>query len=183
MRINMTPVASATPNDVAPGSRGKNRRRGRGRPGGPGPVRSIVATGGVPVGGNPHRPPSPIPPAVGQEGAPGEGPSQGKKRRRRRRRKRRGGEGQGAAQFDPAAPVHFFSVEGRQPGGGGNGTPGPNGQKRRRRRRRRRGRGNRPDMPAGSGPAPGGDSNGQSMNHEQAPPPPAAPDGESRDGE
>ncbi|HEU5060743.1 MAG TPA: ATP-dependent DNA helicase RecQ, partial [Kofleriaceae bacterium] len=50
MRINMTPVASATPNDVAPGARGKNRRRGRpgGRPGGP--VRSIVATGGQPVG-------------------------------------------------------------------------------------------------------------------------------------
>ena len=180
MRINMTPVASATPNDVAPGARGKNRRRGRGpggRPGGP-PMRSIVATGGVPVGGGAPqgpRPGGPVPPAVAQPGAgamPG-GEGSGKKRRRRRRRKRRGGDGQGTGQFDPTAPVHFFSVEG-QPGGGapvpgGNGAPAPNGQKKRRRRRRRRGRGGRPDLPPGA-ERPPGDANGQS----QAPSPPAA---------
>jgi len=201
MRINMTPVASATPNDVAPGARGKNRRRGRGpggRPGGPGPVRSIVASGGMPVGGRPQggqRPGGgPVPPAVaGQDGAMPGAEGAGKKRRRRRRRKRRGGEGgQGAAQFDPSAPVHFFSVEGQQGGGGGgggggNGAPGPNGQKRRRRRRRRRGRGNRPDLPPGS-ERPPGESNGQaqSVPHEHAGPPaasptPRPPEGESRD--
>jgi ATP-dependent DNA helicase RecQ len=200
MRINMTPVASATPNDVAPGARGKNRRRGRGPGGRPDrPMRSIVATGGQPVGGG-HaqgpRPAGPVPPGIAQQrpdGAPG-GEGGGKKRRRRRRRKRRGGDGQNPAQFDPTAPVHFFSVEGQPRGGGGggvpggNGAPGPNGQKKRRRRRRRRGRGNRPDLPPGAERPQGADNSGPSQAgspEHAAPAAPVArpPDGTSRDGE
>ena len=201
MRINMTPVASATPNDVAPGGRGKNnRRRSRGPGGRPGgPVRSVVASGGQPVGGGygqgmSQRPGGPVPPGIAQQrpdGAPG-GEGGGKKRRRRRRRKRRGGDGQNPGQFDPTAPVHFFSVEG-QPGGGGgapggNGAPGPNGQKKRRRRRRRRGRGNRPDLPPGAERPQGADGGGSSQAgspEHAAPAAPASrpPDGTSRDGE
>jgi len=201
MRINMTPVASATPNDMAPGARKNRRGRGRGpggRPGGP-PVRSVVASGGVPVyRGQPQgpRPGGPVPPQVAQqgEGMPG-GEGGGKKRRRRRRRKRRGGgDGQMGAPFDPTAPVHFFSVEGQQggggnfnAGGGGNGAPAPNGQKKRRRRRRRRGRGGRPDLPPGADRPQGEGGNGQSTgSHESAPPAPSMappPDGGSRDGE
>jgi hypothetical protein len=200
MRINMTPVASATPNDVAPGARGKNRRRSRGPGGRPtGPVRSIVASGGQPVGGGygqGPRPGGPVPPGIAQQrpdGAPG-GDGGGKKRRRRRRRKRRGGDGQNPGQFDPTAPVHFFSVEGQPSGGGGggapggNGAPGPNGQKKRRRRRRRRGRGNRPDLPPGTERPQGADSSGQSQSgspEHAAPAAPVArpPDGTSRDSE
>jgi ATP-dependent DNA helicase RecQ len=137
MRINMTPVASATPNDVAPGARKQRRRRGR-LPGpmtGPsGSSRSVVATG-APA-------PRPAPPAVSAApSAEGEG---GKKRRRRRRRRRRGEAGAPGQSFDAGTPINFFSVEGQQ---AGNGVPTPNGQRKRRRRRRRRGRGGRTDAP------------------------------------
>jgi ATP-dependent DNA helicase RecQ len=141
MRINMTPVASATPNDVAPGARKQRRRRGP-MPGPTRPARpmgrSVVATG-TPAA------PRPAPPAVAAPAASeGEG---GKKRRRRRRRRRRGDAGGLGQPFDAGTPINFFSVEGQQTG---NGVPTPNGQRKRRRRRRRRGRGGRPDSPGAS---------------------------------
>ena len=143
MRINMTPVASATPNDVAPAAHKKRRRRkpqGDSQQG-PTEVRAIA----------------PRPTADGD-------PSP-KKRRRRRRRKKKGADNGGAATTDTQGPVTFFSVDwskdstARDPSGqagsgprtaqaGQAGASNDNaegeGQKKRRRRRRRRGRGGKP---------------------------------------
>ncbi|HWM86838.1 MAG TPA: RecQ family ATP-dependent DNA helicase [Kofleriaceae bacterium] len=179
MRINMTPVASATPNDVAPSAR-KQRRRPRGRlPGAPMP-RSVVATGS-PTG--PAHAPRPTPVVLSGDGEAG-----GKKRKRRRRRRKRGAEGAATGQqFDAGAPVNFFSVEGQA---AGNGSVGPNGQRRKRRRRRRRGRGgSRTDAPGGAPLAQqgaqtqnGAPQNGAPQNGVQAPPPAESPSPPRPDG-
>jgi ATP-dependent DNA helicase RecQ len=173
MRINMTPVASATPNDVAPSARKQRRRRGR-LPERPVP-RSMSSSAPAPSG---PRVPRPAPPAVAATQVEGEG---GKKRRRRRRRRRRGTEGAALGQpFDIATPVNFFSVEGQQ---AGNGAPGQNGLKRKRRRRRRRGRGGRTDGPAtgapheGGQPPPNGAPSASPVPSPGAEAPPARPDG------
>jgi ATP-dependent DNA helicase RecQ len=185
MRINMTPVASATPNDVAPNARKQRRRRGR-LPGGPAP-RPMSSLGSGPT--SVTRMPSARVPGAGPTGAPGPGAGAdpgladagGKKRRRKRRRRRRGPEGAATGQpFDTGAPVNFFSVEGQA---GGNGAPGPNGLRKKRRRRRRRGRGGRPDSPGGPPPQNGAPSlqNGASgTSPPAADPHPSRPD-DSRD--
>ena len=110
MRINMTPVASATPNDQPPSARNKKKRRKRRVANGQ------VSPGAPPAIAAPQTPGSP----VDADGAPG------KKRRRRRRRRRKPGAGGVAAD----GPVDFFSTDGPK-----NGQK----KKRRRRRRRRRG--------------------------------------------
>ncbi|HKE18869.1 MAG TPA: ATP-dependent DNA helicase RecQ [Kofleriaceae bacterium] len=173
MRINMTPVASATPNDVAPSARKQRRGRRGPLPGGPrgsgGPINRSVMNGASPSG---MHTPRPAPPAVA---APlSDGDAGGKKKRRRRRRRRRGeGAGPPGQSFDTGAPVNFFSVEG-QPGG--NGAPGQNGLRRRRRRRRRRGRGGRPDAPGGGPGQDGGPANQNGAPQNGAPPQASPPE-------
>ncbi len=134
LRINMTPVASATPNDNP--QRKKKRRRRPGQPGGAMP-------GGRPSGTGPGsaaaQRPGANPTAAGEPGQPGSG----KKRRRRRRRRKKTPAGAPL----PEGPVTFFSMAGGSGGGGGggknsgNGNGNGNGGRKRRRRRRRRGRG------------------------------------------
>jgi hypothetical protein len=110
LRINMTPIASATPNDQPPSPRGKKRRKRR-LPNGQSPA----PTAASPAHG------SPTPRSEPGDGAPA-APGSDKKRRRRRRRRKGGG---GAEADGPV--VTFFSTEGSS-----------NGKKKRRRRRRRR---------------------------------------------
>jgi ATP-dependent DNA helicase RecQ len=155
MRINSTPVASATPNDQ-PG-KGKRRRR---RPPGqrsnppqrqqpqqrPAPAASIAASA------------SPAPPAVANGGAAngaGAGPDgDAPRKKKRRRRRRKGGRNNpnSGASMQQDGPISFFSLAvssgpGRQSGGGGNGNGAArDGQPKKRRRRRRR-RGKNGDSP------------------------------------
>ncbi len=132
LRINMTPVASATPNDNP--QRKKKRRRRPGQPGGAAPGgRPASGGGGVPA---PARQAAGSSPAAAEAGQPGSG----KKRRRRRRRRKKSPAGGPL----PEGPVTFFSMAGQGSGGGGsggNGNGNGNGGRKRRRRRRRRGRG------------------------------------------
>ncbi len=138
MRINMTPVASATPNDVAPARKSKKRRR---------PVRNGEAFFSEPGG---TAAPASVAPADGggggaDSGANADGDSQGRRRKRRRKKRRRKRSG-GAQTGD--GTVSFFSStssSGWSPPQEQQRTEG--GKKRRRRRRRGRGRGGNGQSP------------------------------------
>ncbi len=137
LRLNMAPVASAKPSDVAKrqGSKPK-RRRNNNRPTRPLDINagSVVATA-APMNG-------PRSPANGTEqrngayvsGAEGEG---GAKKKRRRRRKKKKGDG-GAAPSVSDKPIDFFSSSSSPLAPTGIQQ---NAGKKKRRRRRRRGSG------------------------------------------
>jgi ATP-dependent DNA helicase RecQ len=127
MRINMTPVASATPNDVAPNNKKKKRRR-RGEPGYPGS-------------------------GVGAEGATVvvlQDPGAGRKRRRRRRRKR----GAGTRPGTQEGPVSFFSTQTKWTPSAEPARDEPGRRRRRRKRRGRNGRQGREEGRSETQPAP-----------------------------
>jgi ATP-dependent DNA helicase RecQ len=123
MRINMTPVASATPNDVAPSHKKKKRRRRGDEP---------VYPGAAASSGN------------GATAVVLQDPESSRKRRRRRRRRKRGAGGRPATH---EGPVAFFSTQWSPPAESGREEPG-----RRRRRRKRRGRNGRPGREGGRPP-------------------------------
>jgi ATP-dependent DNA helicase RecQ len=122
MRINMTPVASATPNDVAPSRKKKKRRRRGDEPVYP----------GMAAAGNGASAPS----------APPSDENGGRKRRRRRRRRKRAGGSMRPMQHE--GPVTFFSTQWPAPDAGARDEGG-----RRRRRRKRRSRNGRPGSQGG----------------------------------
>ncbi len=134
MRINMTPVASANPNDVAPTHRTKKKRR-----------RRKPSTGAGHAASN-----SAAPPQTGRQQATSSDPNgdpnapKRKKKRRRRRRKKSQTTPQATGITIPEGPVTFFSTPGGSSGDSGNASNNggnSNTGKRRRRRRRRRGSG------------------------------------------
>jgi ATP-dependent DNA helicase RecQ len=119
MRINMTPVASATPNDAAATIKGKKRRRPR-------PAGAAASEAARP---------QPAPPGASSEPVP-------RKKRRRRKRRRKPNERQtNGIGLSPNVdePITFFSVEGSRGDHGSRGAGGPAKRKRRRRRRKRPG--------------------------------------------
>jgi len=137
MRINMTPVASATPNDQAPKGRKSKKRRRRRKAGGGGANGEAQVNPQARANSRGSQQTAQAP--AGQAGDAS--PPTGKKKRRRRRRKRGGGQraGQVAAQ---EGPITFFSMEPSN-GSSKNNSASANTGKKRRRRRRRRGRGGR----------------------------------------
>jgi ATP-dependent DNA helicase RecQ len=123
MRINMTPVASATPNDVAPSRKKKKRRRHADEPAYPGIAASTGAS-------------APVPPPSDENSG----------RKRRRRRRRRKGAAGSMRPMQHEGPVAFFSTQwpASSPGAAVRDEGG-----RRRRRRKRRGRNGRPATQGG----------------------------------
>jgi ATP-dependent DNA helicase RecQ len=122
MRINMTPVASATPNDQPPSNKKKRRKRRSNANGKPAPQ-----SGGAQSNAAPRPTTNTAPRATVDSNSDGE--AQPKKRRRRRRRRKKSA-ASGADALSTEGPIDFFSTT-------GSGTGGK--KKRRRRRRRRRG--------------------------------------------
>ena len=118
MRINMRPVASATPNDVqAPTRRSKKRNA------------TTKTNKMAPVGNN----------GIRNEQKTDTRPPGEEKRRRRRRRRRKRAAGDAPPQNHrtqvPDGPVQVFSPTGSN-GGSTSGKPNGNGKRRRRRRKR-----------------------------------------------
>jgi ATP-dependent DNA helicase RecQ len=148
MRINMTPVASATPNDVAPSNKKKKRRR----------------RGDEPVY------PGAAPSSDGPRAAVVLADSEGSRKRRRRRRRRKGGAGARPATHE--GPVAFFSTPWSPP------DAGRDEQGRRRRRRKRRGRNGRPGREGGRPPESQASQPSQPGAASPPPRPPPPPSGE-----
>ncbi len=126
MRINMTPVASATPNDVAPSRKKKKRRRHADEP---------VVYPGMSAGNGASAPVAAAPPSDENSG----------RKRRRRRRRRKGAGGSSTRPMQHEGPVAFFSTQ--WPAASAPGVRDEGG--RRRRRRKRRGRNGRPGTQGG----------------------------------
>ena len=135
MRLNMAPVASAGPSDVAKRSKKKPGRRRKPT------LKAVDINAGSVISAVSET--SPVAIATHSAGTHSEegGP---KKRKRRRRRKKKPGDAVGEASTASDAPIDFFSSNTSnlaptgitQGGGGGNGS-----QKKKRRRRRKRGSG------------------------------------------
>ncbi len=132
MRINMRPVASATPNDVVARKPKKRKSRSAGndkRNGQQSPLRG-TGNSATKTAARPHTPQAN---GAAGNGAPGTGDE--KRRRRRRRKKRNSPNSASRNPGLPEGPISFFSPSGPQPGKTNGGRP--EGTKRKRRRRRR----------------------------------------------
>ena len=122
MRINMTPVASATPNDAPRETRAPKKRKRKRPPGTSAPEATTTPSQSA---------------ANSEENS---GPTEPKRKRRRRRRRKRNAQNSPGTNASgvaiPEGPVAFFSSTSASSNGNGTATPS-----KRKRRRRRRGRG------------------------------------------
>ena len=129
MRLNMTPVASANPNQVQPRQPKKNRKRNAKKQR-PRPITSLLTPAPTTATAGP----------TANDGSPNPNPKS--KRKRRRKRKKRGGGSGGEAATD-SGDIMFFSIDSSSKPTNSSGNvagnqnqPGNSSKKRKRRRRR-----------------------------------------------
>lgn len=132
MRLNMAPVASAGPSDVAKRAKKKKPNKRRRKPA----SKTIDINAGSVIGS------APAPSATYTSGSdtPQATPESGKKKRRRRRRRKKKSDSLGT-QAAADAPIDFFSSSTSSLTPTGIAQGGGDGKKKRRRRRRKRGSG------------------------------------------
>ncbi len=145
MRLNLAPVASAAPSDVAQKQKKRPPPRRRKRP-----VVTLDINAGSVINTAQPEPVAPAPTATAAPDSTGENAPSSNKRRRRRRRKKKGNAadsgnpGNGNGDTASESPIDFFSssTERRAPTGIPQGTVK---KKKKKKRRRRRGSGRNRD--------------------------------------